>query len=185
MKGVIYGRKVEFEQQIYSQKYADFSEENYLYSFNKDPYESLKSTDIELYLKGISKTVKHIIYDKNFYKNDKLLMKNIYISTLLTVLNGLTFSNADVHKLDNTYSSMDSKYRLLTRLYAKNREESLILYHLDKSFEPYIKVLSNKVYKQLKEDLAEMSNQNYVLSDSVMTNILFLEINGENYDEMN
>ena len=109
-------------------------------------------------------------------------MKNIYLSVLLTVLNGLTFTQADLDKLDNTYSSMDSKYRLLTRLYAKNRENSLILYHLDKSYEPYIKVMSNKVFKQIKTDLAEMSSQSYTLSDAVLTNIQFLEINGENYD---
>ena len=183
MKGIIYGRKVEFEQKYYSQKYADFEDGNYLYSFNKDPYESLKSTDIELYLKGIKKTVKHIVYEKNYYKNDRKLMKNIYLSTLLTVLSGLTFSNSDSYKLDNTYSSIDSKYRLLTRLYSKNRENSLVLYHLDDSFESYIKVLSNKVYKTIKTDLAEMSSQNYAISDAVMTNILFLEINGENFED--
>ena len=183
MKGIIYGRKVEFEQHYYSQKYADFEEGNFLYSFNQDPYESLKEIDISLYLKSITKTVKKIVYDKNFYRNDKILIKNIYMSCLLTVLNGLTFSSTDKSKLDNTYSSMESKYRLLTRLYAKNRENSLILYHLDKSFEPYIKVLSNKIFKQIKMDLAEMSSQRYSVSDSVMTNIMFLEVNGENYDE--
>lgn len=186
MKSVIYGRKVEFEQKFYSQKYAEFEDGNYLYSFNENPYEFLKESHISLYLKGLSKTVKKIVYDKNFYRNDKLTMKNIYLSVLLTTLNSVTFSIEDKQRLENTYSSMDSKYRLLTRLYAKNRDNALILYHLDKSFEPYIKVLSNKVFNSIKSDLAELSSQNYSISnDSIMTNILFLEVNGEYYDEEN
>ena len=110
-------------------------------------------------------------------------MKNIYISCLLTVLNGLTFTKQDTDKLHNTYSSVDSKYRLLGRLYSKNREEALILYHLDDEFKDYIKILSNKVYKQIKDDLSELSSQNFALSDDVITNMLFLEISGEDYNE--
>lgn len=184
MKAVIYGRKVEFEQQNYSQQLSKHSEEsNFSYAYNEDLYKSLKETDVTLYLNSLSTTVKHLVYTNNFYKNDKLLMKNIYISCLLTVLNGLTFTKQDTDKLHNTYSSVDSKYRLLGRLYSKNREEALILYHLDDEFRDYIKILANKVYKQIKDDLSELSSQNFALSDDVITNMLFLEISGEDYNE--
>lgn len=183
MKAVIYGRKIDFEQQAYSQKISKSeSAENYSYTYNDDLYRTLKETDIKLYFNSISKTIKHIVYNNNFYKNDKLLMKNIYISCLLTVLNSFTFSEQDRKKLNNTYSSVDSKYRLLGRLYSKNREESLILYHLDDKYRDYIRVLSNKIYKQLKEDLEELSSQSFALSDEAITNILFLEVNGEEYN---
>ena len=184
MKGIIYGRKVAFEQQTYSQKYTDIDESEYLYSFNSDPFKALKETDIQLYLQCIARTAKHIVYEKNHYKNDKLMMKNIYLSCLLTVLNGLTFSNADLHKLNTTYTSIDSKYRLLARIYATNRQNGLVLYHLKPEMASYIKVLSNKIYKQLKDDLGELSSQNYALSDAVLTNILFLEVktNEEYYE---
>lgn len=186
MKSVIYGRKVEFEQKFYSQKYSEFDDANYLYTFNENPYEFLKESHVELYLKGLRKTIKKIVYDKNFYRNDKNTMKNIYISVMLTILDWLTFSGEDKKRLENTYSSMDSKYRLLTRLYAKNRENSLVVYHLDESFNSYIRVLANKVFNNIKKDLAELSSQRYSISnDSVMTNVLFLEVNGEYYDEEN
>ena len=106
-------------------------------------------------------------------------MKNIYISCLLTVLNGITLSKADVEKLQNTYSNIESKYRLLEKIYADNKRNSLILYHLEESYASYIKVLSNKVFQTLKQDLLELSSQNYGISDEVMTSILFLELNGE------
>ena len=161
MKAVIYGRKVEFEQQNYSQQLSKHSEEsNFSYAYNEDLYKSLKETDVTLYLNSLSTTVKHLVYTNNFYKNDKLLMKNIYISCLLTVLNGLTFTKQ-----------------------SKNREEALILYHLDDEFRDYIKILANKVYKQIKDDLSELSSQNFALSDDVITNMLFLEISGEDYNE--
>ncbi len=184
MKAIIYGRKVEFEQQTYSQQLSRNSEEsNFSYTYNEDLYQSLKETEVKLYFNSLSKTVKHIVYNKNFYKNDKLLMKNIYISCLLTVLNGFTFTNSDILKLNNTYSSIESKYRLLGRLYSKNRDEALVLYHLDEKYSDYIKVLANKVYKQIKEDLSDLSSQSFALSDDVITNILFLEVNGEDYNE--
>ena len=183
MKGIMYGRKVAFEQQTYSQKYSEFEEGNYLYSFNGDPYDSLKESDILLYISQISKTIKNIIYKKNFYKNDKVLMKNIYMSCLLTILNSLTLSERAKDKFENTYSSIDSKYRLLSRLYKENRANGLILYHLDQSMGDYITVLVNKSFKQLKNDLAELSSQSFSLSDSAMNNILFLEINGEGYNK--
>ena len=110
-------------------------------------------------------------------------MKNIYISCLLTVLNGLTFTQGDIDKLHNTYSSIDSKYRLLGRLYSHNKDNAIILYHLDKKYKDYIKVLVNKIYNQIKEDLAEISTQSFTLSDDIITNMLFLEINGEDYNE--
>lgn len=184
MKAVIYGRKVEFEQQNYSQQISKHSDEsNFSYAYNEDLYKSLKETDVTLYLNSLSTTIKHLVYTNNFYKNDKLLIKNIYISCLLTVLNGLTFTKQDTDKLHNTYSSIDSKYRLLGRLYSKNREEALILYHLDDEFKDYIKILSNKIYKQIKDDLSELSSQSFALSDDVITNMLFLEISGEDYNE--
>ena len=183
-KSIIYGRKVLFEQQNYSQQLLKQSDNsNFSYTYNEDLYKTLKDTDVELYFSSLSKTVKHIVYENNFYKSDKLLMKNIYLSCLLTVLNGLTFSSSDKEKFYSTYSSIDSKYRLLGRLYAKNREDSVILYHLSNKYKDYIKVLSNKIYKQIKEDLTELSAQSFALTDDVITNMLFLELNGEDYGE--
>ena len=183
-KAILYGRKVRFEQQTYSQQLSKYpSESNFSYTYNEDLYQSLKETDITLYFNSISQTVKHIVYDKNFYRNDKILMKNIYISCLLTVLNSFTFTLPDILKLKNTYSSVESKYRLLGRFYSRNRDNALILYHLDDKYKDYIKVLSNKVYKQIKEDLTEFSSQTFALSDDVITNILFLELSGEDYNE--
>lgn len=184
MKAIIYGRKIIFEQTNYSQqvsKQENYS--NFSYTYNEDLYKSVKESSITLYFNSLSGTIKQIVYKNNFYKNNKLLMKNIYISCLLTVLNGLTFTQGDIDKLHNTYSSIDSKYRLLGRLYSHNKDTALILYHLDKKYKDYIKVLVNKIYNQIKEDLAEISTQSFTLSDDIITNMLFLEINGEDYNE--
>lgn len=183
LKSIIYCRKIEFEQLYYSQKFIKQPNVgDYIYSYNEDLYNSVKELDITLYLTQISKTIKHIVYKNNFYKNDKLLMKNIYLSCLLTVLNGLTLSDIDIEKLQSTYSSIDSKYKLLSRLYAKNRKNSLILYHLDDSYKDYIVVLSNKIFKALKEDLTEMSHQSFYLSNDAITDMLYLELNGDDYE---
>lgn len=184
MKAIIYGRKVEFEQQNYSQQLLKApTTNNFSYTYNNDLYQSIKETDVSLYFNSLSNTVKSIVYKNNFYRNDKVLIKNIYISCLLTVLHGLTLTQPDIDKLNTTYSSIDSKYRLLGRLYSKNRSEALVLYHLDDKYSNYIKVLSNKVYKQIKDDLSDLASQSFALSDDVLTNMLFLEITGEDYNE--
>ena len=179
MKNVCYPRKVEFEQENYSQKYTEtFDTREWSQSFNKDPYEEVKETDILFYLRDLPKTIKYLIYEHNFYKNDKVMMKNIYLSCLLSFLNIITFSEADKEKFETAYTSVDAKYRLLAKIYAKNRTEGIILYHLDAEYEDYIRVLVNKLFRYLKQDIMEISNQ-YTISDEVMTNILFLEVNGE------
>lgn len=179
MKNVCYPRKVEFEQENYSQKYTEtFDTREWSQSFNKDPYEEVKETDILFYLRDLPKTIKYLIYEHNFYKNDKVMMKNIYLSCLLSFLNIITFSEADKEKFETAYTSVDAKYRLLAKIYAKNRTEGIILYHLDAEYEDYIRVLVNKIFRYLKQDIMEISNQ-YTISDEVMTNILFLEVNGE------
>ena len=179
MKNVCYPRKVEFEQENYSQKYTEtFDTREWSQSFNRDPYEEVKETDILFYLRDLPKTIKYLIYEHNFYKNDKVMMKNIYLSCLLSFLNIITFSEADKEKFETAYTSVDAKYRLLAKIYAKNRTEGIILYHLDAEYEDYIRVLVNKLFRYLKQDIMEISNQ-YTISDEVMTNILFLEVNGE------
>ena len=179
MKNVCYPRKVEFEQENYSQKYTEtFDTREWSQSFNRDPYEEVKETDILFYLRDLPKTIKYLIYEHNFYKNDKVMMKNIYLSCLLSFLNIITFSEADKEKFETAYTSVDAKYRLLAKIYAKNRTEGIILYHLDAEYEDYIRVLVNKIFRYLKQDIMEISNQ-YTISDEVMTNILFLEVNGE------
>ena len=179
MKNVCYPRKVEFEQENYSQKYTEtFETREWSQSFNRDPYEEVKETDILFYLRDLPKTIKYLIYEHNFYKNDKVMMKNIYLSCLLSFLNIITFSEADKEKFETAYTSVDAKYRLLAKIYAKNRTEGIILYHLDAEYEDYIRVLVNKLFRYLKQDIMEISNQ-YTISDEVMTNILFLEVNGE------
>ena len=178
MKSTIYPRKVEFEQENYCQKYTGgINASDWILSFNRDPYESARETDVMFYLKDLPKTVKHIVYNHNFYKNDKLLMKNIYLSCLLTIVNSITLSQQDKDKFETSYTSIEAKYRLIARIYAYNRANGLILYHLDESYRDYIKVLVNKVFCYLKQDIMELANQ-YTISDEVMTSILFLDING-------
>lgn len=178
MKGVIYPRKVEFEQENYSQKYQEMIDCEYLESFNSDPYNAMREIDVSLYIKELPKTIRHIVKENNFYKSDKLLMKNIYLSCLLTVINGISLSNSDIDEIETKYSSIEAKYRLLAKIFYKNKRK-IILYHLDNKFYPYIKVLVNKIYAQLEKDIRELSNSSYNLSNEALTTMLFLDVNGE------
>lgn len=183
MKSIIYGRKVVFEQQNYSQKFAESNRGiSSSFFFNdkiRDSAVSYLECDMDLYFKTISKVVKHEVYKNNHYRKDREMMKNIYISCILSMLNSFTFTEAEIDNIKNTYSLPDSKFRHLTKVYNRNKENCIILYHLPSSMHSYIKVLVREVFRTIEEDIKEMSSSTMPISDSVLSEIVYLELDGK------
>lgn len=181
-KAAIYGMKVNFEQEFYCQK---------IFNSNSAVHEELtlgeqllsasgqREVDLRIYLSQLDRTVKHLIYKNNFYKSDKFLMKNIYVSCLLTILNSLTFTEGMLKELELKYSTAGSKYNFMCRQFRENRKNSLILYHLDDSYEDYIQVLTNKVLRVVSTDMKELIYSTPIVSDDVLSEILFSELDGK------
>lgn len=187
MKSIIYGRKVLFEQQNYSQKFSNINRGiSPGFFFNdkiRDTAVSYLECDVDLYLKTISKVVKHRVYKKSHYRNDPVKMKNIYVSCLLSILNSITFTQADIDNIKNTYSLPDSKFKYITKAYKNNRENCIILYHLPENMRSYIKVLVREIYKDIENDIKEMSSSNLPISEGVLSEIVYLELDGKvNFD---
>lgn len=187
MKSIIYGRKVVFEQQNYNQKFSNVDRGiSTSFFFNdkiRDSAVSYLECDMDLYFKTVSKVVKHEVYKNNHYKKDREMMKNIYISCLLSILNSITFTQADLDNIKNTYSLPDSKFKYIARIYNKNKEDCVVLYHLPQSMYSYIKVLVREIYRAIENDIKEMSSSTMPISDNVLSEIVFLELDGKvNFD---
>lgn len=182
MKAIIYGRKCTFESMNYSQKITgDHTGIDYNHNISHKLKESLIyniKTCTDIYLDTFSEEVKNIVYTTCEYKNDKVLLKNIYISCMLSLTNSITFTEADLKSIEVTYSLPDSKYKYINRLYKKNRENCVVLYNLPDSFHDYIKITVRRVFKQLQEDLIALDKPDYDITDDILSELIYLELDG-------
>lgn len=185
IKAIIYGRKVVFEQQNYSQK---FSRGDVVltsdYIFNNKIRESLTcqlECDMSIYLQTISKVIHHYVYKNSPYKNDPILLKNIYISCMFTLLNEITLTEANILNIKNTYSTPDAKYKYVIKIYDDNKRNSIILYHLpdNQAWYNYITVLVRQINKVISEDIKELSATNISISDNVLSELVYSELDGK------
>lgn len=184
IKAVIYGRKVAFEQEFYSQRLSQVSDTSLL-SSDLDFSNKLRNScaeysmsDLKIYISQLSRTTKHIIYSHNPYRNNKVMMKNIYLSCMLSLLNFLCFTERDMDDIENKYSTVDSKYNHVCRQYKSNKINSIILYHLDEDMRDYITVLVNKVLRSIADDINEIIHSSSIVTDDIMSSIIFLELDG-------
>lgn len=183
LKSAIYGMKCAFEYLNYSQKITPINTTGFDYGsdINSKLKESLIyniEAGIDIYLNTFSTEVYNIVHKSCPYKNDKVLMKNIYISCLLSVLNSVTFTQADLESIENTYSLPESKFRYINRLYKKNRDNCIILYNLPDSFYNYITVTVRRIFKQLREDIVALSKEETVITDDILSELIYLELDG-------
>ena len=191
IKSILYGRKVAFEQANYSQKYIDIEQ---IPSDTKHSPKSLTcirehidfslNTNIDIYLKSISKTVKYYIYHNSPYRKQPLLIKNIYISCLLSVINSLVFTQNDLYGLRDKYVTQEAKTQYLYKSYKNNRNNCIITYHLSSSYRPYITVLVRQIFTLIGNDIKELCKENISIPEDVLMNISLMEVAGkEIYDD--
>ena len=91
------------------------------------------------------------------YIEDEILMANIYESCLLTILNWLTISVEDKLKLKEMLPVNQEKG--FNDILIKNKDLPPILYHLDKSYNNYIILLSRRALHLVCQDLSQILNQ--------------------------
>lgn len=109
----------------------------------------VKTQEFDLYISDIPKVIyEHV--KKTPYTGVEL--KNIYISCVLTIMNGMTLTNTQKKKLESVKRCSDIYDYIEDKLYAKERE-AVILYHIDEMMEGYIKVLCSRIRNIIIEDL--------------------------------
>lgn len=109
-----------------------------------------KPQEFDLYLGDIPNTIKDFIY-KLPYKGKEL--KNIYISCLLSIMSGMTLCNSRLNKLKSIRRCTEIVDAVECKMYEDERNESIVLYHLDESMRDYIRVLCNRIRNIIIEDI--------------------------------
>lgn len=182
LKIILYGRKVDFEQQNYSQKLSPqqeevkFTELSFANQINDTKKNHIHS-NIKLYMDNLSKTVTKFIND-NCEFNDIIIKKNIRISCYLSLLNSIIFSKQTAHDVYTKYKTPEAKFNYLCVEYEFNRDNSIVLYHLDNTYKNYVTVLVRRIYTLIETDLKELSIGDTYISDSVLADIAFAELDG-------
>lgn len=190
IKAVIYGRKVSFEQENYSQvispKITDDNKYALAYSFDElvnSSSNDLKTVDVQIYLDQISKSVRAFV-GKLPYAGDPVMFKNIYLSCLLSINNLITLTRRDAEVINSYKRSADSRLKLLGKYYSEHKDSYIILYHLDSTMYSYIKIILNELKHIIINDIFELSSENITV-DNAMKSFIFSELNsteGEIYE---
>ena len=188
LKTILYGRKVDFEQQNYSQKISYDNHEHKLteYSFANQIQETKRTTidsNVTLYIDDLSKTIESFI-NKNCVYKDKMIKKNIRISCYLSLLNSIIFTQQVFDNVKTKYKTPESKFNYLCQEYENNRNNCVILYHLDNEFKNYVTVLVRRIFDLIETDIKQLSVGDSYVSDNVLADIAFVELDGKNkYDD--
>lgn len=187
LKAILYGRKVLFEQQNYSQKISKQPIEPKItdYAFAQQIRQTKRdqiNSNVKLYLGDLSKTITSFINNNCVY-SDPIIRKNIRISCYLSLLNSIIFTKQVVDNVNTKYKTSDSKFNYLCLEYTNNRENCVILYHLDDSFKNYITILIRRIFTVIEKDIKELSMGDNYVSDNVLADIAFSELDGKIKDD--
>lgn len=195
MKKILYGRKVAFEQKLYSQSFSInqkleddviTSQYSVINQINKHLVD-FNRVELESYLSNFCKTIKLYLKD-NPYINNKKEWNNIYISCLLTLLNSLTFSKTDVDLINNIvlndYHKDEHKQKNIDNVQNKKENTEIILYHLDESMRDYVAVIYNKIKKYIHDSL-NITSYCMAINEKNLINITLSELeNNGDYSEL-
>ena len=177
---ILYAVKVSFENEFYAQNYVEKDDDIIDCGFHNSIISSLNKlqvSDFKSCLDDFIKTIKHFIYSLPYY-ND-LYIQNIYVSCILSFLNSVVLSKKHRAKLNKLRKDGKLTQEYIDKLYKKERENCIILYHLDDSMKDYIKVLVNEIRHLVAQDLSEILNDSSINFETNIKNMLILSINSD------
>lgn len=179
IKKVLYAKKVDFEQKTYDQSFSDSSlnlDSGLGYTFIDsliDSIDDLERIDFKICLESIPKTLNNFFNNLQF--NDKKLLLNLYLSSLLTFINQITPYNSDIQRIHSLQLTPDKKIELYQNLYKRLSLDDVILFDLDLQYKKLVFVLTNEVKHLLANDLSMITN-NAISSESNLKSILVNDI---------
>lgn len=181
MKKLLYPCKVEYQNSAYNDVIKErFGDTRDLYNQVKSDLihdvmktqQGVLTVDINIYLRQLKKCIWNVI-DATPYCNDFVIKSNLYMSILLSFLRSLTISNKNKVRISTSYVRSNSKIyeEMLNSIYKIEQETAPVLWHLDKDFLDYVRILLIRVQEQIIYDIQEL--QHYQIpSEDFITEIL-------------
>lgn len=179
-KSVLYSTKVQFEELNYAQNYVSLDEKDIPYDYSL--HDSIVSTiddlcisDFKAYLGDLVRTARGFLY--SLPHRDKAEIDNIYTSCMLSFLSSVVLSNKNKEKMKKLTDSGKLTPEHIDKMYKSERENSIILYHIDPSMKPYITVLVNELRHLFAKDLMTILSDKTIQSESNIKSMLISSAN--------
>ena len=188
MKNIIYARKCayaykEFNHTTKTEAEADAFAEYSKYNIVNNSHDTnMLYYETYDYLKSINSIVKTEIKN-GIYGKDKLLSYKIYTSTLLSLLNNFTLSNAHKERLKRHLEANKADSEdLLARFVQIEADRAVLLYDLSDDYYDYVAYLVQRVKSLMIKDIKFLQS-NYVISDTMIEDVMLSNIfKGEDDD---
>lgn len=183
MKSIQYFRKNAYQRETY----ARIIDPDYDSSWNGDLFienyktgiESTSHHYVEMSMLDVLAHIPTIIKESipKVFRADKVNYENIYMSCLLTMINGLTLSNDHKERLKS--KEEDNPCFNEASYYKKYLDDEIILWHLPDSMETVVRVVINKTNSKLVSEIRSLSDS-IKISDDEFSHIIFSELGGGN-----
>jgi hypothetical protein len=179
-KSILYSSKVQFEELNYAQNYVSLDEKDVPYDYSLhdsiiSTVDDLSISDFKVYLGDMVKTARGFLY--KLPHKDKAEIDNIYTSCMLSFLNSVVLSNKNKEKMKNLIESGRLTPEHIDKIYKSERDNSIILYHIDQSMKPYITVLVNELRHLFAKDLTTILNDRTIQSEANIKSMLISSAN--------
>lgn len=185
IKNVIYGYKVQFEQENYGNTVSDYTKsveldlENTLAGITRTQIHDDNEVYLRLYFDSISKTVKHFLYTTCPFIRDKKLMKYIYLSCMISIAYSVTLTHKQQVDITTLFADPDRQFIKMCAVMKENRDNCIKLYHVPKKYKNLVTVLVREIYSIIEKDCKEMYGYSYHVNNDLLETTVFSEINSK------
>jgi len=163
IKAVIYPLKVDYQKETYDEVINPEVDDringerlkNNLHAPILADYREGLMEEVYQQLNYLPKYINEVVQESP-YKNDVLIARRLYISVLLSFLNGVTLTNQGIEKLKRREIKMLDTDNTAIKMLEKEKEISTLLWRLDESLINYVEILTNKVRRKFGRDLIEI-----------------------------
>lgn len=94
--------------------------------------------------------------NKTPYKKDKVMMKRLYMSCLLTFISDCTLSNKQLERIMAKKSKgQNISSDTISKMLSKTRDDGVILWRLDDSYKGYVELLITLTKKDMMDEIEE------------------------------
>ena len=163
IKAVIYPLKVDYQKETYDEVINPEVDDringerlkNNLHAPILADYREGLMEEVYQQLNYLPKYINEVVQESP-YKNDALVARRLYISVLLSFLNGVTLTNQGIEKLKRREIKMLDTDNTAIKMLEKEKEISTLLWRLDESLINYVEILTNKVRRKFGRDLIEI-----------------------------
>ena len=169
IKGILYAKKVEYNTQIeyqttigkFNSKYIDDFDDDALTDYYRSTIEShnndiIRQSIIDMFEDIPQMFCRELI--KSPYKKDKVVLKNLYLSCLLTFIKSTTISNTMLKKIDRL-SLHNPNIDIFAKLDEEPKIDEIVLWKLPKVFSPYVEFIYKRVKKQIVNEIKDSIHQ--------------------------